>query len=237
MQRPSTLLLTTQSQGALESSIGYAFEDPFLLQEALTHRSYAQESNRRLRDNERLEFLGDAILGLVLSDNLLRGLPQAREGELSKLRSQLVSEKYLAELARAIGLGRHLLLGRGEEKSGGREKRSILAGAFEALVGAIYLDAGFELCSSVLWELFLTYADGPLEGVELVDFKSRFQEFLQKQGDGRPLYRVVMEHGPAHQKTFEVELRVGGKVLAVGKGSSKKSAEQQAAKKGLALLR
>ncbi len=237
MQGLATLSLTRQSQEALERSIGYTFEDPFLLQEALTHRSYAQESNRGLRDNERLEFLGDAVLGLVLSDSLLREQPQAREGELSKLRSQLVSEKYLAELARAIGLRGHLLLGRGEEKSGGRQKRSILAGAFEALVGAIYLDAGFELCSSVLWELFLNYVNGPLDHVELADFKSRFQEFLQKQGKSRPVYRVVREYGPAHEKTFEVELRVRGEVLAVGRGPSKKSAEQQAAKKGLARLR
>ncbi len=220
----------------LEEALGYLFETPDLLDQALTHKSYANERGSGIRDNERLEFLGDAVLDLVVSHLLYDLRPPLTEGKMSKVRAFLVSEPSLAEVARSFGLGRYLLLGKGEEQTGGREKPSILSGAFEALVAAIYLDGGFDLAREFVDAVFrpLLEAEGP-GGLDR-DFKTRLQEHCQGRYGTAPTYRLVGEWGPDHDKTFEVEIRLGNRVLGRGRGRSKKEAEQRAAQGALDVL-
>ncbi|GAB4249052.1 MULTISPECIES: ribonuclease III family protein [Deferrisoma] len=220
----------------LEEALGYLFETPDLLDQALTHKSYANERGSGIRDNERLEFLGDAVLDLVVSHLLYELRPPLTEGKMSKVRAFLVSEPSLAEVARSFGLGRYLLLGKGEEQTGGREKPSILSGAFEALVAAIYLDGGFDLAREFVDAVFrpLLEAEGP-GGLDR-DFKTRLQEHCQGRYGTAPTYRLVGEWGPDHDKTFEVEIRLGNRVLGRGRGRSKKEAEQRAAQGALDVL-
>lgn len=219
----------------LEKAAGHTFKDRALLVRALTHSSRAYEAAPALpEDNEVLEFLGDSVIGLFTVEYALAAYPGRNEGELSKLKASATSTMALAELARAIKLDKAIRLGRGEERCGGRKKPSILAGAFEALAGAIYLDGGFEAARS-----FVAARVGPAlkpikTGSQTINnAKSALQEICQKAGLSAPDYRVLSEKGPAHDRTFVVEVRVGDKALAKAKGTSKKSAEQAAAEKAL----
>ncbi|WP_447977819.1 ribonuclease III [Candidatus Nitrospira bockiana] len=218
--------------------VGYVFRDPALLDEALTHKSHVNEVKpKQGKHNERLEFLGDAALTLVVSERLVEMFPDSTEGELSKFKARLVSEPLLAGAARRLDLGALLRLGRGEELTQGREKPSLLANALEALVAAVYLDGGLEAARRFILRVLeqefqeLQSHGGP---ALLQDYKTRFQEWCQKRYDTLPHYRLVKEVGPDHQKTFEVHLVVNGDVLGVGVGRSKKEAEQMAARQALA---
>lgn len=222
--------------GALEEVLGYRFSDRDRLQTALTHRSFANE-NRRLgrEDNEKLEFLGDAVLDLVVGHLLMEGHPELAEGELSVTRAQVVSEAGLAEVAIEIGLGRFLFLGKGEHQSGGREKPSLLADAFEAVVAAVYLDGGFDAA----WTLIATHFGERIANAETTgfyDFKTRLQEAAQARLKATPEYQVIGEDGPDHDKTFIVAVHIGNREWARGAGKSKKSAEQRAAATAAFLL-
>ena len=226
---------------ALEARIGYAFRDRELLEQALTHRSRAHEDDTgSVPDNESLEFLGDAVLGLVIADSLFREFPDYDEGRKSKAKSLLVSAPSLAKLGEALGLGEHLLLGRGEEKSGGRRKPSLVADAFEAIVAAVYLDGGLTAARDFIERRFRPAlaelrAGRPVDGL-VDDHKSALQEWLQARGRPLPEYAVAATHGPDHHKVFEVDVRVGAETVARARGRSKKEAEQTAAAEALALL-
>ncbi|HKY33118.1 MAG TPA: ribonuclease III [Candidatus Polarisedimenticolia bacterium] len=215
---------------ALEKALGHRFKDRALLRRALTHRSFAHEEGTPGRDNEELEFLGDAVLSLVVSAMLCGKEAPGRVGDLSRARAWLVSEPSLAGKARALGLGAHLMLGRGEDRGGGREKDSLLADAYESVLGALYQDAGLEAAARLVRSQFADQVAGLVPGQRSdLDFKTDLQEALQGAGLPVPDYAVVSEAGPDHRKSFTVELSVAGKVLARGEGGTKKSAEQQAA--------
>lgn len=221
----------------LQEQLGWHFADIALLDNALTHRSYVNENAAACRDNERLEFLGDAVLELTVSDMLMRKFPDHAEGELSKLRASVVNEQPLAELARRFGLGDHLLLGRGEAGSGGRMKTSLLANAFESVIAAMYLDGGFDRTTAFIGRLF-----GPLiEGENICgvyrDYKTAVQEIAQLLFREMPRYVVISATGPDHDKRFETSLMIGERAIARGTGRSKKEAEQQAARTALEELR
>jgi len=222
--------------GALEQSLGYQFRDPRLCEMALTHKSWLNESADDGRgDNERLEFLGDAVLALVVSDLLMKRFPDHPEGELSKKRAALVNEAGLARVAETLALGQWIFLGRGEEQAGGRQKRSILADALEALVGAVYTDGGFSAAYRVAERLFVGELDQASSVAER-DFKSRLQEISQARLHLAPTYTVVAQEGPDHDKTFEVAIFLGGREYGRAQGKSKKEAQQNAAAQALDLL-
>ncbi|HEK85265.1 MAG: ribonuclease III [Candidatus Saccharicenans sp.] len=223
---------------AIEKKLGYQFNHPELLAQALTHSSYAYEHlSSKVKDNEILEFLGDSVVGLILADYLHRNYPQLREGQLSKLKAALVSTSSLSILAKKLWLNREISLGKGEEKNGGRSKKSILAGAFEAVMGAVYLDSNFETARKVLTTLIKKYFKKlPKENFLINNFKSALQEYFNQNKLPPPTYHTVTETGPEHEKTFTVEVRSGNQALARAKGSSKKSAEQKAAQKALKKL-
>jgi ribonuclease-3 len=220
----------------LQQRISYAFRDAGLLERALTHKSFANE-NRLSENNERMEFLGDAVLDLVVSEQLMAAWPDASEGRLSRLRAGVVSEQSLSSVARAIGLGAFLRLGRGEEQTGGRNKDSLLANALEALVASLYLDGGISEADSFVRRHFaerfsmLQDAGGP------TDHKTALQEICQERLKALPEYRITSEDGPDHEKRFTVELTVQGAFAGRGTGRSKKEAEQMAAKEALEKLR
>jgi len=220
----------------LEARLGHAFRDPALCETAMTHTSWLNEAGQPDRsDNERLEFLGDAVVDLVVSDLLMKRFPDRREGDLSRARAALVSESGLAQVATAIDLGRFMLLGKGEERTGGRTRPSILANALEALMGAIYIDAGFDAVAAVAARLF----ERRLEDVDSharLDYKSRLQERAQALWQTAPVYEVVAEEGPDHDKRFEVALSLGGRAFGRATGRSKKEAEQGAAAAALAAI-
>jgi ribonuclease-3 len=220
----------------LQARIGYRFQDRGLIEHALTHRSRAAEDQSGgVVDNESLEFLGDAVLGLVVADALYRRFPNFDEGVKSKIKASVVSAAALARHAEAIGLGEHLLLGRGEEKTGGRFKQALLADAFEALIAAIYLDGGLDAATEFLMrELEKDLDAGATQTVVGDDYKSALQERLQALGRALPEYRVADASGPDHRKVFTVEVLVEGEVVAAATGTAKKQAEQEAAR--LALL-
>jgi ribonuclease-3 len=222
----------------LEKKLGYKFAHPHLLQQALTHTSFVYEhQSGRFQDNEILEFLGDSVVGLVIADYLRQNYPLLREGQLSKLKAAMVSTNSLSSLARKLGLDREILLGKGEEKNGGREKKSILAGSFEALIGAVYLDGDFETARQVLNQLIKKYFRKlPKDNFLVNNFKSALQEYFNQQKLPTPVYRTVTETGPEHEKVFTVEVCTRDKVLARARGYSKKSAEQKAAQKALKKL-
>ena len=239
---------------ALQTALGHRFRRPALLEQALTHSSHAHEIEARdasagVRDNEQLEFLGDAVLGFVTSQELFQRFPEYQEGQLSKLRAHLVSAKYLVHAAEELELGRYLRLGRGEEKSGGRAKHALLVNALEAVLAAFYLDAGMEkvrefILSKLVDPELKRLGEQSEAGLAVTDHKSALQEFLQATGRPQPAYTVVQEQGPEHKKTFTIELRVlngggNGKPLFVSRaeGSTKKKAEQRAAKDALEQLR
>jgi ribonuclease-3 len=210
----------------LEECLGITI-DRALLVRALTHRSYAYE-NGNLPTNERLEFLGDAVLGLVVTDALFRRHPDLPEGQLAKLRAAVVNMRALAEVARALGVGDHILLGRGEETSGGRDKSSILADTLEALIGAVYLEHGVEEGAALVHRLVDRLIDASAELGAGLDWKTSLQELTATHGLGVPEY-IVTEEGPDHAKTFHASVLIGGAVRGTGTGRSKKEAEQQAA--------
>jgi ribonuclease-3 len=221
---------------ALEARLGYVFRDRALAETALTHTSWLNEAAAPGRaDNERLEFLGDAVLALVVSDLLMRRLPGSAEGDLTRARAALVSEGGLARAAATLDLGRFIFVGRGEERTGGRARPSILADALEALMGAIYLDSGLDAVAAVTMRLFQT----ELADVQVharLDYKSRLQERAQALWQSAPVYQVVAESGPDHDKRFEVALTFAGREWARAGGRSKKEAEQSAAAAALATL-
>ncbi len=212
----------------LEETIGYNFKDKTLLRKALIHRSFAFE--RKTHENyEVLEFLGDAVIGLIVSEELIKKFPDKNEGQLSKIRSFLVSEISLSKLARSVGTGKYILLGKGEEATGGRDKDSILCDVFESIFGAIYLDAGFETAKRVFRERFLGNLLNILSQYEnFKDFKGSLQEYTQRKFKTLPKYRVISMEGPEHRKTFTVECSVND-VKTVSSAYSKKAAEEKAA--------
>jgi ribonuclease-3 len=217
--------------------LNYRFQNPSLLEEALTHKSYLNEAPElSCRDNERLEFLGDAVLGLMISELFLSRFPEAPEGTLSKLRAKTVSEAALGQVARRLELGAALRLGRGEELTGGREKPSLLADALEAVIAAVYLDGGLAAARHVALPAFAEVIDN-LSRPEAADHKTELQEICQRDFGGLPAYRVLRESGPDHDKQFDVEIAIRGDVYGVGTGRSKKEAEQKAARSALEKLR
>ena len=227
--------LDSDERGGLETVIGHHFAAPELLQRAVTHRSYRQLSNGV--DNERLEFLGDRVLGLIVSEHLCQSFPDWDAGQLSKGLARLVSATSLHAAAQRLSLGAHLRLGPGEEKTGGRDKRRLLADVFEAILGAIYLDAGLPAAASFLQRaLFGPDFSAHAQGIERTDHKSALQEWLQQRGRPPVEYRVKRESGPDHQKIFEVEVWYSSEKLSASEGRSKKEAEQEAARLALHIL-
>jgi len=232
---PLPLLYPGDPVAALESRLGFVFSDRLTALAALTHKSYVNEhrDEEGLADNERLEFLGDAVIDLAVSHRLMERFPGAREGDLSKMRAAVVDEQGLSEMARAIALGELLRLGRGEELTGGRAKASLLADAMEAVIAAVYLEAGLALVLGLidrfLSDAFSRAAAGTLDR----DWKTQLQEMAQSRLRATPRYRVIAEHGPDHSKMFEVETDLKGEVVGRGTGRSKKDAEQAAARLAL----
>lgn len=230
--------MSRPSFNRLEKRIGYEFRNQDLLIEALTHSSYAQEASRPTRDNELMEFLGDAVLNFAATLRLIEAFPEYDEGKLSLARSSLVAASYLGGVAKDLDLGQYLRLSSSEEKSGGRHKTGILVDALEALLAAVYRDGGLKAARRFVEQVIL-----PTDLSERVDelfssnYKGALQEYLQAGHHGPVLYRVVEEGGLEHQKTFTVEVRSGDRVLARGRGGSKKAAQQQAAKRALAILK
>jgi ribonuclease III len=232
---------------ALEESLGYHFQRPELIEQALTHSSQAREvealgaSAAGHGDNELLEFLGDAVLGLVTSEALFQRFPEFREGQLSKLRAHLVGQRHLLRAAEQIQLGHYLRLGRGEEKSGGRSKATLLADALEAVLAALYLDGGWAVARDFILRTIvepeLTRMNLETSAMPVMDFKSALQEKLQAKGNPQPVYALVKEEGPEHKKTFTVEVRLqdsgAAEFVARAQGSTKKRAEQEAARQVL----
>lgn len=220
--------------GTLQRTINYQFNNIGILKEALTHSSYANESkNKKIRYNERLEFLGDSVLGLVISEYIFARYKHLPEGELTKVRASVVCEPSLAIQARNIELGKYLLLGKGEEFTGGRERESILADALEALIGAIYIDSGIDQARNFILNHFMGSIKLASKGSLFKDYKTDLQELLQSKGLEKITYKVVNEHGPDHNKIFDVEVLLGDTVIGRGSGKSKKEAEQRAAKEGI----
>lgn len=225
------------SYDRLEKRIGYRFRNRDLLTEALTHSSYAQEVSHPSRDNELMEFLGDAVLNFAVTVRLIETFPKYDEGKLSLARSGLVAASFLRGVAARLELGEYLLLGSAEEKSGGRKKAGIIVDALEALLAAIYRDGGLEAAQRFVEQIIL-----PANLSERVDellstnYKGALQEYLQALRQGPAQYRVVEEGGLEHQKTFTVEVKAGGATVARGRGGSKKAAQQEAAKRALAVL-
>ncbi|MDA8126872.1 MAG: ribonuclease III [Deltaproteobacteria bacterium] len=218
----------------LEDVLGYRFTDPALLDNALTHRSFVNENlGLALKDNERLEFLGDAVLELTVSDLLMKKFPDHAEGELSKLRASVVNEQPLAELARGFRIGEFLRLGKGEEASQGRMKPSLLANAFESIVAAMYLDGGFDRTAAFVGRLFAPLIAGGARAARYQDYKTAVQEICQIRFHEIPRYLVLSETGPDHDKRFEAGLLLGERVIAKGSGRNKKEAEQKAAQAAL----
>ncbi len=220
-----------------QEQLGYRFREPGLLELALTHPSVAHEQGLPVQTNQRLEFLGDAVLQLALTRELYEKFPDCGEGPLTKARAKLVNRRSLAERARQLGLGRHLIISRGEEISGGRDRQSALADTFEALLGAIFLDGGFEAARDFILRQFLS-AFGELSVIPILENpKGELQEFLQSFSSETPHYHVVSTSGPDHDRVFECTVHHAGEELARGRGKSKKAAESDAAHNALNVLR
>ena len=216
----------------LESAIGYQFRDISLLENALAHSSYANERwHNSLRSNERLEFLGDSILGMIVADHLYRNFPDRPEGELTRMRADMVCEQSLAVVANRIKLGSHLMLGHGEEQGGGRNRNSILADAVESVIAACYLDGGYEAALKFVNTFILS--DIPVVKYHNADYKTALQEKVQQKKNQVLSYHLVGEEGPDHDKRFRVEVQLNGTVVGTGTGTSKKRAEQDAARVAL----
>ncbi len=231
----NALVMTNKENlSEFEQILGYRFTDLRLLQKALIHSSYAFEQSQIGKNNETLEFLGDAVLDLVIGHILIKRYPEMREGELTKLRAALVNETHLAAMARDIDLGRFLCLGKGEDASNGRNKSSILSCAYEAVIGAVFEDSGYETVSELIERFFIPAVAGKKEQLLVADAKSRLQEELQEQFNEAPVYQLDSEEGPSHMRVFSVSVLFHGVVLGKGKARSKKEAEQRAAADALA---
>ena len=219
----------------LEKAIGYQFRNITLLQNALSHSSYANERwHDSLKSNERLEFLGDSVLGMVVAEHLYRTFPDRPEGELTRMRADMVCEKTLARVANGLGLGKHLLLGKGEEQGGGRSRESILADAVESVIAACYLDGGMTAAVQFIQKFILVNV--PVTKLQNADYKTALQEVIQKNPEEKVEYILISESGPDHSKTFAVEVCLNSNVIGKGSGRSKKEAEQMAAKEALELM-
>lgn len=217
-----------------EKSLGFEFRDKKLLTVALTHRSFAFEASLKSSQiNEKLEFLGDAVLNLIITDFIFRRFPKFAEGDLAKLRANLVNTEALASVAQRLRLGEYVFLGRGAELTGGRARKSILADCFEAVLGAMYLDQGMEPARSFVLKKFKRMITEGAGVAELADFKTSLQEYTSQKLGVMPEYRISKEEGPVHEKLFFAEVLIKGRIHGRGKGSSKKRAEQEAAKKAL----
>lgn len=213
----------------LETAIGYEFHNISLLQNALTHSSYANERwHNSLLSNERLEFLGDSVLGMLVAEYLYRNFPNRPEGELTRMRADMVCEQTLAAAAERIGIGNHLLLGHGEEQGGGRKRNSILADAMESVIAASFLDGGMEAALKIVQRFILV--EVPVQKMHNVDYKTQLQELVQQKKNQVLSYALVDQSGPDHDKKFDVEVSLNGTVVGRGSGSSKKRAEQDAAR-------
>ncbi len=224
----------------LEKAIGYRFSNLNLLEQALSHLSFCNEQKHLTEDSsyERLEFLGDAVLEFLVSEMLFQAFPDEREGCLTRLRTAWVNKKQLSRMARRINLGGYIRLGRGERgQRGGCRKSSILADVYEALVAAIYLDGGIEAARKFIAEQFAGLLQGEPDSEDVQDYKSQLQELLQRRDGQLPSYRLVNTEGPDHRRIFQVEVVAGATVMGTGRGSSKKAAEQSAARQALAFLR
>ena len=213
----------------LEKRLNYKFKDGGLLKTALTHSSFANETS--VESNERMEFLGDAVLGFIVARVLYDLFPEAAEGKLSKMRSAIVSRMNFAHFAKELKIDKQMLLGKGEENTGGRKRQSNLAGAFEAVIGAIFIDGGYKKVYRIVTKLLKNCLNGDEEIFR--DYKTRLQEVAQRQFKKVPKYKVVLEEGPPHDKCFHVEVKLGRKCMGRGTGRNKKQAEQSAAKEGL----
>jgi ribonuclease-3 len=225
-------------QNELQKILGVPFQQQELLTQALTHSSYANENpGTAPASNERLEFLGDAILGLIVAENLFLDFPAMAEGEMTRLRSILVKQETLARVAESIDLGDYLFLGKGEESSGGREKPANLARALEALIAAVYLDHGFPVTEQFVLEILDAELLRTLYQGTIIDYKSQLQEMLQAKAQQTPVYVLIETSGPDHDKKFTVEVKLGNDVLAAGIGRSKKKAETEAARIALEKLK
>ena len=219
----------------LEKAIGHSFRDISLLENALAHSSYANERwHNSLRSNERLEFLGDSILGMIVADHLYRNFPDRPEGELTRMRADMVCEQTLAAAANRIGLGEHLLLGHGEERFGGRNRESILADAMESVIAACFLDGGLDAALQFVQKFILV--EVPVKKLHNADYKTALQELVQQKKNQVLMYSLVGQSGPDHDKKFDVEVHLNGNMVGCGSGSSKKRAEQMAAKSAIERL-
>ena len=219
----------------LEKAIGYQFRNITLLQNALSHSSYANERwHDSLKSNERLEFLGDSVLGMLVAEHLYRTFPDRLEGELTRMRADMVCEKTLAKVANRLDLGRHLMLGKGEESGGGRNRDSILADAVESVLAACYLDGGMDAAVQFVQKFILVNV--PVTKLHNADYKTALQELVQQKKNQVIAYRLVGESGPDHDKQFQVELTLNGEIVGIGTGSSKKRAEQAAAQAAIEKL-
>lgn len=217
----------------IEKNINYFFTNKENLILALTHSSFANEHKKSLKSNERLEFLGDAILNFTIAEFIFKEYPNLPEGEMTKYRANIVCESSLVICANNLHLGEYILLGRGERKNGGKNRTSILSDAFEALVGAIYIDSGIDRVRIFIKDQLSTIIENSINGVIFMDYKTRLQEIIQRTGDHRIIYDIISEIGPDHNKSFRVQVVVGNDVLGYGQGKNKKEAEQQAAKEAL----
>ncbi len=225
-----------ESPRKLAQRLQLPFSDILLLTRALTHRSYVNEHPEALEDNERLEFLGDAVLDFLVGAWLYNRFPEMPEGNLTRLRSALVRTEQLAEFASKLNLGEAIFLGRGEVEAGGRQRLALLCATFEALIGAMYLDAGFEAVRSFIDPLLEPAARQILSGHKDKDPKSLLQEWAQSQGQGTPIYRTIAASGPDHAKVFEVEVHINGEIFGLGMGYSKQAAAKVAARNALEAL-
>lgn len=236
-KRQTKAILSPDSKEQLQEKIGYTFKNDFYLIKALTHRSYLRaDDSRNLRSYERLEFLGDSVLGLIVAEELFQKYPDMSEGFLTKNKSLLVNKKVLAHAGMQIELGAYILMSPDEERAGGRTRQSIVADCLEALFGAIYLDGGLDATGQVIKRVISFNFAKTSEVLSLRNYKGELLERLQAGGGGMPRYSVSDEDGPDHRKVFTVEVYVGGKRLGTGRGDSKKSAEQRAAESALSTL-
>ncbi|MGE5473195.1 MAG: ribonuclease III [Ignavibacteriales bacterium] len=222
------------SYNELQVILNYEFKDIQILKNALTHSSYANENkNMKLSSNERLEFLGDSILSFIVSAYIFKNYPKLPEGEMTKVRASVVCEQTLKDISNLLGIGEYLQLGKGEEQTGGRKRSSILADAFEAIVGAIYIDGGLEVSKDFVLSKLEELIMDSIKGTGMIDYKTTLQEELQKKGEVKIIYETVAESGPDHDKKFKVQVKCNEKVLGIGLGKSKKEAEQSAARDAL----
>lgn len=236
-QKKPRKFLTSKDIENFTKKIGYRFRDKNILLQALKHRSFLTETREpRLNSNERLEFLGDSVLGMVVTDFLFRTFSNEEEGNLTAKKSLIVSRRVITQVGLDLDLGKYLLLNESEIRSGGRHRPSIISDAFESIVGAIYLDGGLEPAKQFIKDHLLCRTDGIITSESNQNYKSMLLEYCQAEDLGMPDYIVIAEEGPDHDKMFTIEVRVNGKVLGIGKGRSKKKAEQQAAKKALIVL-